>query len=103
MSSQRTLFRLTGTLIGAWGKGNAVLFVLLCLLCPQSVRAHEIKPSLATVTLDQDGTYRVVVITNLEVLIAGVSSAHSNTNDAPQADQYDHLRTLAPEALATRC
>jgi hydrogenase/urease accessory protein HupE len=99
MSSQRTLFRLTGTLIGAWGKGNAVLFVLLCLLCPQSVRAHEIKPSLATVTLDQDGTYRVVVITNLEVLIAGVSSAHSNTNDAPQADQYDHLRTLAPEAL----
>ena len=99
MSSQRIRFCLSDILVGAWGKGNVAFVLLFCLLFPLPVQAHEIKPSLATVTLDPDGTYRVVVITNLEVLIAGVNGAHSNTKDAPQADQYDHLRTLSPEAL----
>ncbi|MDF1748784.1 MAG: HupE/UreJ family protein [Alphaproteobacteria bacterium] len=78
---------------------NAALLLLLLLLCPLPAGAHEIKPSLATVTLDDDGTYRVVIITNLEVLIAGVSGTQTNTNDAPEVDQYDHLRTLSPEEL----
>ena len=40
------------------------------------------------------------VSTTLEAIVAGIDqSAYSNTNDAPEADEYDRLRALGPDAL----
>jgi hydrogenase/urease accessory protein HupE len=81
-----------------WLKGNAALFALLFLLFALPAHAHEIKPTLATVSLDDDGTYRVVIITNLEFLIIGASATNSNDFKGAEAQQYSQLRSLQPDA-----
>jgi len=39
---------------------------------------------------------------NLEALLAGVSPAHADTDDSPNAQAYNRLRTLVPSALQER-
>lgn len=60
--------------------------------------AHEIRPAVVDVTLD-DQRYEVVIAANLEALLAGVSPAHRDTDESPNAREYDRLRALAPAEL----
>jgi hypothetical protein len=61
--------------------------------------AHELRPAIATATLDRSGAIELRVTLNLEAYVAGIGTQHSNTAEAPQAAEYDRLRAAAPEAL----
>jgi HupE / UreJ protein len=61
--------------------------------------AHELRPAIATATLDRSGAIELRVTLNLEAYVAGIGAQHSNTAEAPQAAEYDRLRAAAPEAL----
>ena len=64
--------------------------------------AHRLRPAIATLTLQEDDTYSVSILLNVEVLLAGISPLHQDTNESPQAQEYDVLRLSAPDALTAR-
>lgn len=65
--------------------------------------AHEVLPTIADMTVADDGTISLDLRINLEAFLAGVDldSVEDTDDDAAAAD-YDALRSLAPDALATR-
>lgn len=60
--------------------------------------AHEIRPVVVDVTLD-DQRYEILITANLEALLADVSPVHRDTDESPNAREYNRLRALAPAAL----
>jgi hypothetical protein len=75
-----------------------VLPLLLALFWLPMASAHEIRPAVATATFT-DTQYRLDVSVNLEALLAGISPAHKDTNESPDARRYDALRAAAPDRL----
>lgn len=74
----------------------------LFLLCAGGASAHEIRPALVTVTFPAENRYEMELGVNLEAILAGVSPQHRDTNESPNAKQYDTLRTLPPDELRAR-
>jgi hydrogenase/urease accessory protein HupE len=76
-------------------------FFLLCLCFGQAASslAHEIRPAVATLTLAPEGRYEIAIVVNMEAVVAGVSPEHRDTDESPNARDYNRLRALAPEAL----
>jgi len=75
------------------------LLLWLCLGQAASSLAHEIRPAVATLTLEPDGRYEIAIVVNMEAVIAGVSPQHRDTDESPNARDYNRLRALAPDAL----
>jgi hypothetical protein len=72
----------------------------LLLLC-SSAAAHEIRPAVATLGLEPDGRYEIAIVVNIEAVVAAVSPQHRDTDESPNAREYNRLRALAPDALRT--
>ena len=72
---------------------------LLLLLIPATAAAHEIRPAVATLALAPDGRFEIAIVVNVEAVVAGVSPEHRDTDESPNARDYNRLRGLAPEAL----
>ena len=53
-------------------------------------------------TLQDDNTYSISIVLNMEVLLVGIRPAHQDTNDSPQAQEYDVLRLSDPEEMKKR-
>ena len=79
---------------------STVLAVWLATALP--VRAHEVLPAIAD--MEQiDGVLAFDIRLNVESFIAGIDLTDTaDTDDAPEAADYDVLRALAPADLATR-
>lgn len=61
--------------------------------------AHEVRPAVADVEVGTDRVTMSIRLT-LEALIAGIDlQGLDDTDSAPQAQRYDALRALSPEAL----
>ncbi|MBI2296011.1 MAG: HupE/UreJ family protein [Betaproteobacteria bacterium] len=61
--------------------------------------AHEIRPAVATLTLAPEGRYELAIVANMEAVLAGVSPQHRDTDESPNAREYNRLRALAPGEL----
>lgn len=62
-------------------------------------QAHEIRPTIADIEVG-DAQMTMSLRATLEALIAGIDlSAVGDTDDAPEAVEYDRLRALSPEEL----
>lgn len=61
--------------------------------------ADVVKPALVEITAKSGGELSIEVRTSIEALLTGINSQYKNTQDAPQAEEYDALRVLEPEAL----
>jgi len=80
---------------------NSLSRLLMLLLVCGAAAAHEIRPAVATLTLVPDGRYEIVIVVNMEAVIASVSPQHRDTDESPNAREYNRLRALPPEALRT--
>jgi len=80
---------LTGLLAGA------------SLMCASIVHAHEIRPAVATASFTPTHV-RLEIGLNLEAAMAGVAPAHRDTDESPNAQTYNELRAMSPEALRAR-
>lgn len=61
--------------------------------------AHEMRPAVADLTVT-DQTVQIRAEVNLEAIIASIDQrTYEDTNDAPQAEDYERLRKLSPDAL----
>ena len=79
-------------------QGGFVLLLTLVFLAGFA-RAHLVAPVIADLTLAQDGRAILELQTDLEALIAGTSPGNNDTNDAPEAADYETLRALPPADL----
>jgi len=66
----------------------------------QAVFAHTLRPSVATLELNDSGTLNIQIRTNAEAILAGIGPEHSDTDAAPTADYYDEMRALPAARLA---
>lgn len=75
--------------------------MLFAITVPSPARAHEVVPAI--VDLSQDGdTLTFQVSATLETMLAEIDlTAVSDTDDAPQANEYDRLRALPPGDIET--
>ena len=79
-----------------------LLWGFLLSLCALPALAHEIRPAVVDVHLPADGNYQASLQVNMEALLAGVSPAHSDTNESPNAARYNQLRALPAHKLEER-
>ena len=68
------------------------------------VAAHELRPAIADISLQQDvdqGKYvaQTVIKLNLESLMADIGIGHDDTDDSPNSERYKQLRELSPDEL----
>lgn len=85
-------------------KRSAFIIVLLLhiYLAATAAVAHEIRPTIVTATFSPAGRYEITVAANMEALLAGVGPGHSDTNESPNAVQYNVLRALPPDEFRHR-
>ena len=83
-------------------KGYPVLIVLFAWLLSLPVRADVVRPALVEITAQADGRIILEIRASLEALLTGINAAYQNTQDAPQAAEYDALRQLPAHELQQR-
>lgn len=79
---------------------RVVLSAALVVTFVLGASAHEVRPAIADVLLD-DGSVSIKMSLTAESLLAGIDlQAIEDTNEAPEADVYDELRLLSDEELS---
>ena len=76
--------------------------MLLCvngLLLPAVVLADVVKPALVEISVYSKGETHTEVRASIEALLTGINGRYKNTQEAPNADEYDALRVMEPEDL----
>ncbi len=74
----------------------------MLLLSSNPAQAHEVVPTIADVAVVEDSA-KLHLSINLDAFLAEVDlGAVDNTDEAPQAREYDTLRALSADALADR-
>lgn len=81
---------------------SVVMFIALAIAGDNVAHAHEIRPIVAEVQFGADGRMTVRLNLSLEAVLAEVEPGLSDTDDSRNAELYDRLRNLPPEALADR-
>ncbi len=77
---------------------RACLLIATLLMLSTSVAAHELRPAIADITATSE-TLEVSMRVNLEALITEIGPEHTDSDDAPQAERYNRLREMQPDAL----
>lgn len=77
------------------------IFCLPWLILGQAASslAHEIRPAVATMTLEPGARYELAIVVNIEAVVAGIGAEHRDTDQSPNAREYNRLRALPPDAL----
>ena len=78
------------------------LFGMLLVLIALPAAGHEIRPAIVNVQILEDGNVQLSLQVNMEAVLAGVSPAHSDTNESPNAERYNSLRALPAPKLEER-
>jgi len=81
-----------------WASALSILF----LLQASFTWAHEVRPSIFTLSFDAQRDFTISVSTNIEALVAEIGSEHDDTDDAPTATLYRELRALPTGQMKTR-
>lgn len=83
----------------AWRLLPLALVLLAGHFAVAPARAHEIRPTIATLELDASGGFTLALSVNLEALVAAIGPDHQDSTTSPNARDYARLRALPPEAL----
>jgi len=76
-----------------------ILRILFLLLLSAAAGAHELRPPVVTIDLTESPRLEIEVKANLEAILAGIGTAHKDTEDAPEAESYRALRAQSPNDL----
>jgi hydrogenase/urease accessory protein HupE len=82
-----------------------LLVAALSVFAPASIaHAHTVRPAVVNLMLNDSGAdeieIQVEIKASVEVWLAGISPDYSDTNDSPNAAEYDRLRSLEPTMMA---
>lgn len=62
-------------------------------------QADVVKPALVEISVHTTGRVSIEIRASIEALLTGINGQYKNTQDAPQAAEYDALRVLPAEKL----
>lgn len=83
-----------------WKRLSTALVVLgTTWLASVPAGAHEIRPAIATMTVEPSGQIELRMTLNLEAYLANIGPDHADTNAAPTAIEYNRLRKLPSDAI----
>jgi len=77
-----------------------VIVLGLASLFTLPVCAHEIRPAIIDLNINDNADYTMSIRLNIEAIMAEVSPEHSDTDTSPNAQRYNTLRALPPAAVA---
>ena len=75
-----------------------LLFIFSSMFNP-AVLADVVKPALVEITINDKRQVNVEVRASIEALLTGINAQYKNTQDAPNADEYDEFRRLPANDL----
>jgi hydrogenase/urease accessory protein HupE len=78
------------------------ILTMLALMVTLPVVAHEIKPSVVEIIFLKEGRFTIEADVNAEAMLADIGPGYTDTNDSPNAGEYDALRSLSVANLAAR-
>lgn len=81
---------------------NCLLLVAVVVGLSQPVYGDVVKPALTEITANTSGVITVEIRASIEALLTGINGQYKNTNNAPNADEYDQLRKLDATALRNK-
>lgn len=73
--------------------------VILCFFAAQLTHADVVKPALVEISANTTGSVTIEIRASIEALLTGINGKYKNTQDAPQAAEYDALRVLSSAQL----
>ncbi|MBE9559754.1 MAG: HupE/UreJ family protein [Proteobacteria bacterium] len=76
-----------------------IVFLFLSCLSYSTASADVVKPALVEINVDQDRTLNIEVRASIEALLTGINAQYKNTQDAPNADEYDDFRKMPADEL----
>ena len=75
------------------------MLLLITVLWTHGAAAHELQPAIADLVVEAEGV-TIDLRLNAETRLAGIdASAYSDSNDAPEAEEYDALRALTAQEM----
>ena len=78
---------------------KAVFLGLLLAISSLAASAHEMRPSIASLSVDSQGVLKLELVTNMEAWLAGIEPSLPDTDDSPNSAIYDGFRSLDATAL----
>ena len=80
---------------------HTILLLLLLISCisSQAALADVVKPALVEINVYKEGLVKVEVRASIEALLTGINAQYKNTQDAPNADEYDEFRQMPASEL----
>lgn len=76
-----------------------LLFIFLYGYCCSHVFADVVKPALVEINVDTERAIVVEVRASIEALLTGINARYKNTQDAPNAEDYDSYRKMSATEL----
>lgn len=79
---------------------KSLFFVLVFFILPfPPAMADVVKPALVEINVEKNGDIHVEVRASIEALLTGINAKYKNTQDAPNAEEYDAFRKLPADQL----
>ena len=80
-------------------KRSVFLLFLSAILFNEAVLADVVKPALVEINVDTDRSLIIEVRASIEALLTGINAQYKNTQEAPNAVEYDEYRKMPPAEL----
>jgi len=75
------------------------LTIILYALCSTVAFADVVKPALVEINVDSERAVHIEVRASIEALLTGINAQYKNTQDAPNALEYDEFRKMSADDL----
>lgn len=76
-----------------------LLLIIVSCLSYKTVLADVVKPALVEINVNNERTILVEVRASIEALLTGINAQYKNTQDAPNAEDYDEFRKMSASEL----
>ena len=73
---------------------------ILSLILTFPLAADVVRPALVEISLYTSGKVEIEIRASIEALLTGINGRYRNTQEAPNAEQYDHYRKMQAAELS---
>jgi hydrogenase/urease accessory protein HupE len=78
---------------------KSLLFIIISCLSYSAALADVVKPALIEINVDEERLINVEVRASIEALLTGINAKYKNTQEAPNAEEYDVFRKMPASEL----
>ena len=76
-----------------------LILLFLASLPVNYLSADVVKPALVEINIDKGRSVNIEVRASIEALLTGINAQYKNTQDAPNAEEYDDFRKMSSDEL----